>query len=413
VKNVKEIEIKLEKEWIEAIDKVFKKKNKETKIDGFRKGTAPKEIFMQKVGIETLYMDAINEVMNDAYKKAVVDNKLEPVVEPGVDIIGVSDTNVIIKFTIITKPKIELGEYKNLKVEKNKIEVTDKEIEEEIENLKKRHADLVVKEEGKITKGDTAVIDFEGFVDGKPLDGGTGTNFPLEIGSNSFIPGFEEGLIGLGINDKKKLNLKFPNDYVEHLKNKDVEFDVTIKEIKTKVFPELNSEFFEDLGYENIKTIEDLKEKIKNDIKVEKENRENERFINACLEKIIANMKVEINEEIIEDEIHRLIDRFANELKMYGMNIDTYYEQMGMSHEKMHETMRPQAENNVKSRYVLESIAEKEKFEVTKEEIKDRYEEMAKMYGVELKEVKNVYSDKLIEYDVKMRKALDFIKENN
>ena len=124
-------------------------------------------------------------------------------------------------------------------------------------------------------------------------------------------------------------------------------------------------------------------------------------------------MKVEINEEIIEDEIHRLIDRFANELKMYGMNIDTYYEQMGMSHEKMHETMRPQAENNVKSRYVLESIAEKEKFEVTKEEIKDRYEEMAKMYGVELKEVKNVYSDKLIEYDVKMRKALDFIKENN
>lgn len=234
-KNVHEIEIKLDKEWISALDATFKKKNKETKIDGFRKGAAPKEVYLKHFGIESLYMDAVDASISVAYKKALDENKLVPVVEPNVDVTGISDSNVIFKFTIITKPEVTLGEYKNLKVKKDKVTVSDEEINHEIDHLREHLADVVVKENGEITEGDTAVIDFTGFVDGKELEGGKGENFPLEIGSHSFIPGFEEGLVGLKAGEEKTLELKFPENYIEDLKGKDVTFKVKVNEVKTRV----------------------------------------------------------------------------------------------------------------------------------------------------------------------------------
>ena len=202
-KNVHKIEIKLDKEWVDALDKAFKKKNKEVKIDGFRKGSAPKDIYLKHFGIESLYGDAIDNAISTAYKKALDESKLEAVVEPKVDVTGISDSNIIFEFTIITKPEVTLGEYKNLKVKKEKVEVTEEEINHEIDHLREHMADVVTKENGEIAEGDTAIIDFEGFVDGEKLEGGSGENFPLEIGSHSFIPGFEEGLVGLKAGDEK------------------------------------------------------------------------------------------------------------------------------------------------------------------------------------------------------------------
>lgn len=413
-KNVHEIEIKLDKEWKSALDATFKKKNKEAKIDGFRKGAAPKEIYLKKFGIESLYMDAVDACISIAYKKALEDSKLVPVIEPKVDVTGISDSNVIFKFTIITKPEVTLGEYKKLNVKKEKAKVTDEEIKHEIDHLREHLADVVVKENGVIAEGDTAVIDFTGIVDGNEIDGGKGENYPLEIGSHSFIPGFEEGLIGLKSGEEKILELKFPENYVEDLKGKDVTFKVKVNEVKTRVLPDINEDFFKDLGYDDVKTEEELKTKIKEDIKHRKEHQIDDEFVDKLLEKASENMKVDINEEIIDDEVHRMIDQYATQLQMQGMNIDDYYKMTGTKEEDLHKMMAPEAEKRVKYRYLIEGVAELENLKFTEEEIKARAEEMAKQYNVSVEELVKAYgSMDVIEYDLKMHKALEIIKESN
>lgn len=414
MKNVKKIEIKLEKEWVDALDTVFKKKNKEVKIDGFRKGTASKDIYLKHFGIESLYADAIDACISVAYKKALEENKLVPVIEPSVDVTGISDTNVIFEFTIITKPEVTLGEYKNLKVKKGEVKVTDEEIDHEIEHMRSHMADVVVKENGEVVLGDTAVISFTGVVDGKEVEGAKGENYPLEIGSHSFIPGFEEGLIGMKTGETKKLNLKFPENYVEELKGKDVEFTVTVNEVKTRVLPEINKEFFEDLGYEDVKDEKGLREKVKEELTHEKEHNEEDIFMDKVLEAAAKNMKIEINPEIIDDEVHRMINQYAEQLKMQGMDFNEFLKITGTKEEDLHKQMEPEAEKRVKYRFMLEAIAEKEDLKFTKEEVEARASEIATSYGVDKEEIlKSFGSMEVIEYDMKMHKALEILKENN
>lgn len=413
-KNVHEVEIKLDKEWVSALDTVFKKKNKEVKIDGFRKGMAPKEMYIKKFGIESLYPDAVDACINVAYKKALEENKLIPVVEPVVDVTGVSDANVIFKFTIITKPDVKLGEYKNLKVKHEKVTVTDEEVNHEIEHLRTHMADIVVKEVGKVENGDTAVISFTGIVDGKEVEGAKGENYPLEIGSHSFIPGFEEGLVGMKLNEEKELNLKFPENYVEDLKGKNVTFKVKVNEIKTKVLPEINEDFFKDLGYDDVKTLEDLQKKIKADLTHEKEHANEEAFIDKCLEKAAANMEVKLNPEIIEDEVNRMINQYASQLQMQGMNIEEFYKMTGSTREDLHKQMAPEAEKRVKYRYLLEGIADAENFEISDKDVEARAEEVAKSYGISKEELVKAYgSMDVVKYDLKMQKAIETLKDNN
>ena len=415
MKNVEEFEIKLSKEWVEALDKTFKKKNKETKIDGFRKGAAPKDVYLKHYGIESLYMDSINDTANVAYKKLLKEHPdIKPVIEPLVDVTGVSDSNVIFKFKIISKPEVTLGEYKNLKVKKEKVTVTDEEITKEIDRRKEQMADLVVKENKKIVSGDTAIIDFEGFVDGKSLDGGKGENYPLEIGSHSFIPGFEDGLIGLKAGEKKELKLKFPENYVEDLKNKEVLFKVKVNEVKERKLPEMNEDFFKDLGYKDVKDEKGLRAKVKEEIKKNKEHAEDEKFLDACLDAAAKNLKVEINPEIIDEEVRRMMDQFAYQLQMQGMNIETYYEVTGTKKEDLAKQMRPEAEKRVKYRYLIEAIADKEKIDFTEKEVNDRAKEMAKDYGITVEELlKDFGSTDIVKYDMKMQKALEILRENN
>ncbi len=412
--NVKEYEIKLGEEWTNILDKTFKKKNNETKIDGFRKGKAPKDVYLKHFGIQSLYADSIDEAINVAYQKLVKENEIKPVITPSVDVTGLSDANVILKFTVISKPKVTLGDYKNLKVKKDKVEVTEEEINHEIEHLRSHMADIVVKEKGVIAEGDTAVIDFDGYVDGKALDGGKAENYPLEIGSNSFIPGFEEGLIGLKAGEEKELKLKFPENYVADLKGKDVLFKVKVNEVKTKVYPEMDQAFFDDLGYENVKSESDLRNKIKDEIKQDKMHQVDDKFLDACLEAAAKNMEVDINEEIVHEEVHRMIEQYASQLRMQGMNIDDYYKLTNTTEEDLHKQMEPEALKRVKYRFLIETIAEVEKLEFTDEEADKRAEELAQNYGVTKEQLLEDYGGmEIVKYDMKMHKAMEILKEAN
>lgn len=413
MKNVHKVEIKVEgKEWEKCLDKSFKKRNKETKVDGFRKGSAPKEVYLKKFGIESLYMDAVDSAVEEAYKKALETSKLTPVIEPKLDVKKVDEKSVTFEFTIITKPEIKLGEYKNLKIKKEKAKVTKEEIEKEIENLRAKYAEITVKDENaKIEEKDTAVINFKGYVDGKELEGGSGENFQLEIGSNTFIPGFETGLIGLKKGDKKTLNLKFPEGYAKDLGGKDVTFDVEIMEIKTRVLPEIDADFFADLGYDKVTNQEELEAEVKKVIEDQKNNELEDKYLDECLEKAAENMTIELNEEIIDDEIHRMIHQFESQLKMQGLSLEQYAKFTGIDHEAMHKQMEPEAIKRVKYRYLLEEIAEVEKIDFKEEEVEKKATEMAENYGITKEELIEAYGSlDVVKYDMKMREAMEIIR---
>lgn len=414
MKNVHEIEIKLDKEWVEALDESFKKNNKEVTVDGFRKGKAPKDMYLKKYGIESLYADAVDEAVQVAYEKALEQENVVPVCEPKVDVTGISDANVIFKFTIITKPEVTLGKYKDLKVEKEEAKVTEEEIMDEINHRREHSADIVVKENGEVVEGNTAVIKFEGEVDGEVLEEACGDNYPLEIGSHTFIPGFEEGIVGMKTGETKVLELKFPENYHESLKGKDVKFTVTVEEIKERVLPELNKEFFEDLGYDDVEDEAGLKKVIGEEIKEHKQHHLDEEHLDKVLDEIVKDAKMELNEEIIDDEVERTIEQYTQTLASQGMNIDLYFQMTGMTMDNLKEQVRPDAEKKVKWRYVIEAVAEAENFEATDEDIENRLEELSNMYGMDKESVLRAFGSKdVVAYDVKMSKALEFIKNNN
>ena len=407
MKNTKEITITVGGEdWQKALDKAYKKRVKEVNIDGFRKGAAPKEIYIKNFGLESLFMDAVDFVMDDAYAKALEEAKTLPVVEPKLDVKEINENQVTFTFTIISKPEVTLGEYKKMGLKKEKAKVSKDEIDAEVKRIRDQFAEIAPKENGKVEVGNTAVIDFEGFVDGKSLEGGKGENYPLEIGSHTFIPGFEEGIVGMSIGEAKELNLKFPDDYVADLKGKEVKFNVTVRE--------LNEDFYQDLGYDNIKTEEEFLREVEK-VLLDRKNAEIEdEFVEACLDKASSNMKVEINPEIIDDEVHRMIHQFEDQLKMQGIKMDDYMKITGVTHEKLHEQMEPEATKRVKYRYLLEAIADAEKVDFTDEEVQARSKEMAENYGITEEELLKAYGSlDIVKYDMRMHRAIEILKENN
>ena len=414
MKNVKEFKTKIEgKAWSDALDKAFNTKKKDLKVDGFRKGNCPKDIYIKKFGIETLFMDAVDNCINDAYHKILDDNKLVPVCEPKVDIKNINADFVEFVFTVIERPEVKLGKYQKLGVKKEKVEITDEEVEHELMHLKEKYADIVELDSGKVEKGFTAVINFSGVVDGKVLEGGTGENYPLEIGSNTFIPGFEDGLIGMEIGEEKVLKLKFPEEYVENLKGKDVEFTVKVTGLKKRVLPEMNEDFFKDLGYENVKTEAELKAEIKKHLLEHKEADAENKYIDELLRKASENIEVEINPEIIENEQNRMIDDYRNNLKMQGLSLEQYLQFTKSSIEDLKKQIEPEATSRIKIRYLLEEVSKKENVEVTDEEVKEEVNRISTAYNVPENEVIDMIGgEEIIKADLKMRKAVDIIKEN-
>ena len=413
MKNVHDIEIEIKgKEWEQILDAAFQKRVKDTSIDGFRKGKCPKNVYLQKFGVESLYMDAVDVAAGKAYTEALKKNELVPVCEPKMDVKEIDKEHIKFVFTIITKPELKLGKYKDLGIKKETVKVTKAEIEEETARLASRFAEIVVKEEGKVEEGNTAVIDFEGYVDGEKLDGGTGANYPLEIGSHTFIPGFEEGVVGMEVGETKTLNLTFPEEYTKELAGKEVKFDVTLREIKERVLPELNEEFYQDLGFEDVKTEKEFNDEVKKMIEARKEEEAKNKYLDDVLEAAAKNMKGEINEEIIDDEVHRMLNQFGQQLQMQGISLDQYLQFTGATHEDMHKQMAPEAEKRVKYRYLIEAVADEEKIEISDEDAQVEAENMAAEYGVDKTEFLTHFGGlEVVKYDMRMRKALEILGE--
>ena len=401
-------------EWTEAKDRAFAKLSKNAKIDGFRAGKVPRNVFEKKYGTGDIISTAMEELVEKKYAETIVKEKLVPVVEPKLEIVSADDNGFEVNMTFILDPEVKLGKYKELKVKKEKVKVTKEEVEHEVGHILDRYAELVSKD-GAVEEGDTAVIDFKGFKDNEAFDGGTAEGYSLEIGSHSFIPGFEEGIVGMNKGESKDINLTFPEDYMaEELAGKDVVFNVTVHDIKKRVIPELDEEFFKDLDMEGVTNKEELEKLIEEEITAQKEFQVENKFIEDILAKASDNMTIELDEEIIDAEKDRIYKEFVQKLSMQGINEELYYAYSGANKEDILKEMSTEAETRLKYRYLLEAVAKEEKIEVTDEEAKHELGHMAEHYHMTEEELmKEIGSLEVVKYDVRMKKALELLKENN
>ena len=401
-------------EWTEAKDRAFAKLSKKVKIDGFREGKVPRNVFEKKFGTGDIISEAMEEKIQEKYAKTIMEDKLVPVVEPKLEIVKADDEGFEVNMTFILDPEVKLGKYKELKVKKDKVTVTKEEVEHEVGHILERYAELVSKD-GAVEEGDTAVIDFKGFKDNEAFDGGTAEGYSLEIGSHSFIPGFEEGVIGMKKGESKDINLTFPEDYMaKDLAGQEVVFNVTVHDIKKRVIPEMDEDFFKDLDMEGVSNKEELEKVIEEEITVQKEYQVENKFVEDLLAKASDNMTIELDEELIEAETDRMYKEFVQRLSMQGVNEELYYAYSGTKKEDILNDMKKEAEIRLKYRYLLEAIAKEEKIEVSDEEAHHELHHMCEHYHMTEEELmKEIGSLEVVKYDVRMKKALEVLKENN
>jgi len=400
----------------QALDKAFKKVVKTVQIPGFRKGKVPRKIFEKRFGVESLYQDAVDIVLPEAYMKAVEETGISPVDQPEVDIEEIEKgKNLVFTAKVIVKPEVTLGEYKGLEVEEQSVEVTDEDVEQELEAQRQQHAELVVKEEGNVEEGDTVVMDFEGFMDGEAFEGGKGENHSLEIGSGQFIPGFEEQLVGKETGEESEIEINFPEDYhAEELAGKKATFKVKIHEIKEKELPELDDEFAKDVD-EEVETLDELKKKKKEQLEEQKKQDAENQKRETLIEQASNNAEVDIPEAMVNTELEQMIKEFEQRLEMQGMTMEMYYQFSGQDENALKEQMREDAQKRVKTNLTLEAIVNEETIEVSQEDVDAELEKMASMYGTEVEQLKQMLggnTDALKE-DLKFKKAIDFLIEHS
>ncbi len=414
-KNKHEFTVEIKgKEWEDAIKKAFNKRNKNAKIAGFRPGKAPYDVFVKHYGEASLYFDAADDLLQTAYTKMLDKEKVIPVVEPKADIKDVNKDGITYVFTVITKPEVNVKKYKNLGVKQETSKVSKEELEEEKKRLLEKYNELVIKE-GKVANGDVVTLDFEGFKDGKAFEGGKGENYNLEIGSHTFIPGFEEQIVGMKSEEEKDIEVTFPEDYGEKsLAGAKATFKVKVHEIKEKVTPELDKDFFDDLGIEGVDSKETLDKHLKEVIK-ERKDRENEnKFVDSLLDEISKNTEVDIPEEMIDEEVHHMIHNMEHQLASQGISMDLYMQYTKTTHDDLHKQFENEAKKNVIYRLILEELLKKEAIEITDKDAEKEAEEMAKKYNLKKEDVlKQVGGLEGIKYDLEMQKLLDKLKEYN
>lgn len=399
--------------WEEALDKAFNKLNKKAKIAGFRPGKAPRNIFEKNYGKTDLYVEASDDLVHQYYHHLIEEKNIVPVAEPQVNLVKLDDNGMEVNFTFFVKPEVTLGKYKKLGIKKEQASATKKEIEERIYSMQEKFAELV-SVDSKIKKGNIAIIDFEGFKDGIAFQGGKGENYSLEIGSNSFIPGFEEGLIGMAKGEEKELKLTFPKDYTADLAGKEVTFKVKVNDIKERVLPEINESFFADLNIEGIDSLEKLENQVKEEIISQKQKEIDNKFLDEVLRKATDNMTAEIEDEIYEEEVNRMYDEFIQRMEMQGLNEEMYFKYTNSTKDDLRKNMKEEAIFRVRSRYLLESIAQTENINPTEEEVQEEIKKMADMYQMKEEElIKSFGGLDVVKFDVQMKKTLELLKENN
>lgn len=415
-KNVHEITKKIEgKDWTDALDKAFKEKQKTTKVDGFRKGKVPRNVYEKHFGVESLFLDAANVLLPKAYEEAVEQSDFVPVVQPSVDIKSIDKDGVEFIFKVITKPEVKVNKYKGLDIKPEEVEVTNEEIDHELGHLLERYTELVTKEKGKVEEGNVAIIDFEGFKDGEAFDGGKGENYSLEIGSNTFIPGFEDGVIGMKANEEKDIELTFPDDYAaSDLAGAKVVFKVKVNEVKTKVTRKLDKDFFEDLGMKDVTNEKELRKSVKENIEEHKKYDAENAYIDKLLEEVAKNVEVDIPEEMVQEEVDNLKHRMEHEMSHQGLTLDLYYQFTGTTEEDLNAQLEKEAYKNTLYRLMLEEIKNKEKIEATDKEAKDEAKKQAERYQMDVEEfTKQIGGLDGLKYDIAMNKTIDLLKELN
>jgi trigger factor len=399
-----------------ALDKAYKKVVKEVNIPGFRKGKVPKSILIKKFGAEVLHKDALDILIPEAYYKAVQETEIEPIAQPDITDVFI-EAGKPAKFTaeVEVKPEVELGEYKGLGIEKEEINVSDEQVEEELNHKREHHAQLVVTDREEVQEGDNTVIDFEGFVDGEAFEGGAGEDYNLEIGSGQFIPGFEEQLVGAKVGEEVEVDVTFPEEYhAENLAGQDAVFKVTVKEIKVKEMPELDDEFAKDLEFE---TLDELKADIKEKITAREELRVNREFENKLIDAITDNTEINIPETMIENEIDNMLEGFRYQIMQQGFEFDQYLEMTGMNEEDIRADYKESAEKRAKANLILEAIAKNEGIEVSDEDVDAKLAEIAERQGQDKDQLKMFLQMQgqlaSLKDSLLMEKTIDFLVENN
>lgn len=415
-KNMAKLTIEASAEEFEAaIEKAYQENKSKMNIQGFRKGKAPRKIIEKMYGAGVFYEEAANVIIPDAYAKAVDECDLEIVSQPSVDVVQVEAGKPFI-FTaeVAVKPEVKLGDYKGIEVEKTDVEVSDDDVNAEIDRVREQNARTITVEDRAVQDKDTAVIDFEGFVDGVAFEGGKGEDYPLTIGSHSFIDNFEEQLIGKNIGEEAEVNVTFPEDYhVEDLKGKPATFKVTVKEIKAKELPELDDDFAQDVS--ECETVDAYKTQVKEELTKKKEDAAKAAKEDEAVAKVVENAEMEIPEPMIDTQVRQMVDDFARRMQSQGLSLDQYFQFTGMEPKAFLEQMRPQALKRIQSRLVLEAIVEAEKIEATEAEIEDEMKKMADAYQMELDKVKELIGDeqkKQLAQDLAVQKAAEFVVEN-
>ena len=413
-KNMAKLTIEVAAEEFEkAIEKAYQKNKGKINIQGFRKGKAPRQMIEKMYGAGVFYEDAANIIIPEAYSKEVAEcTDLEIVSQPQIDVVQIEKgKSFIFTAEVALKPEVELGQYKGIQVEVAAPEVKDEDVEAELKKAQEEQARTIPVEDRPVADGDITTIDFEGFIDGVPFDGGKGTDYPLTIGSHAFIDTFEEQLIGKNIGEEVEVNVTFPEEYhAEELKGKPAMFKVTVKEIKVKELPELDDDFAQDVS--DFDTLAEYKEDVRKKLveKAEKaaKNEKEEKIIDA----IIADAKMDIPDAMVETQQEQMVRDFAGRISQQGLSLDQYMQFTGMTVDMMKEQMKPQALKRIQVRLVLEAIAAKEAFEVTEEDINKELETMASMYQMDLEKLKEIVSDtekEAMKKDIAVSKAADFV----
>ena len=412
--NEVKLEITVEAEKFEAaIKTVFNKNAKYFNIPGFRKGKAPFHIVERTYGTQIFYEDAFNEVAGEAYEEALKESKIEAVSRPEIDLVQIEKgKDLIFTAVVATKPEVTLGKYKGIEIEKIEYNVSDEDIEHELGHMAEKNARLVSVEDRAVESGDITVIDFEGFVDGVAFDGGKAENHELVIGSNTFIPGFEDQIIGMKLEEEKEINVKFPEEYFSaNLAGKDAMFKVKLHEIKKKEMPEINDELAKDIS--EFDTIEELKNSIKEKQEEQNKSRAKYETEDAVVKAVCEEAKVEIPAGMIEMEIDHMAQDIETRLRYQGMNLEQYLQMMNKTMEDFRNENKEQAESSIKSRLVLEAVGKEANIEVTDEEVSSKIKEMAENYGRKEEDVKD--NPELVKYvtdNLKVEKTINFLVEN-
>ncbi|MFB9859780.1 trigger factor [Salinicoccus siamensis] len=397
-----------------ALDEAFKKVSKEVSMPGFRKGKVPRQMFEKRFGVESLYQDALDILLPKAYTEAVQEADINPVDQPEVDVEQMEKgQDLIFSAKVTVEPEVKLGEYKGLEAEELDTEVTDEDVQKEIDNMLEAHADMVVKEEGSVENGDVVNLDFDGYVDGEQFEGGKADGYELEVGSGSFIPGFEEQVVGMSLEEEKDVNVTFPEEYhAEELAGKEAVFKVKVNSIKSKEIPELDDELVKELD-QDVETVDALKEKLEKDLKEAKENEADVTMKEQLIEQASENAEIDVPEAMVKTETDRMLQEFEQRLSQQGINMEMYQQLSGQDEDALREQMKDDAEKRVRTNLVLKQISIDENIEVEEADMDKELEKMSEQFGISVEDIKSTLGDlSMLKDDLKIQKAIDVLVDN-